>query len=212
MSQPDLSASDALAVVRAAATQAYPPREAPSRHVICGTCHQVRGRAEGAQWCICPTGAPPGRPLSTAWVAEVELCRCCAAEAVPVNSQWAHWFCDECLVRVRALNQALNRCVVPVGFHPLVNEVVWDPGRQPGPVAISALSDQVLAFLEECGGMEEYAAALVGRTCTRLGFPEGADIDLDRYLASAHLAMALGVLDKEAAFAHLAECIGVPPD
>ncbi len=43
----------------------------------------------------------------------------------------------------------------------------------------------------------------MGHTCTLLGFPEAVDIDLDRYLATTQLALTMGVLTKEAAFARL---------
>lgn len=214
MSEPVPNDVDSLAAVRAAAAGPNPSGQAPGRHVICGTCHLIRCRAEGDQWCLCPKPEDQeadGKPLSRAWTQEVELCRCCAAEALVANSHWAHWFCADCLPRVRVLNQAFDRCVIPVGWHPLVNRVVFDPGRQPGPDAMTAFTDQVLAYLEEGSGMEAYAVALVKRTAGRLGFAEDADIDLDQYLTAAQLALTLGVLDKGEAFARLTQGAGAPP-
>jgi hypothetical protein len=102
--------------------------------VVCGRCFGLRGPSPGGllQRCGCEPSEPwPGHDLARF----VELCRCCALEALPSGSRWSVWFCDECKHRALAFNDAMGRYVIPIGRHSLMKRIgvrmeeATDPGR-----------------------------------------------------------------------------------
>lgn len=158
-------------------------------YTLCGTCHSLQGGpigrvgpAEVRQLCHCATADEhAAQPRIGDHNTKLELCRCCAVEALPSGSRWSGWFCGECKPRVTTLNRRSGRCVVPIGRHSLMNGVFFDPGADD---AVRAFADQVTTLFAEMGGTEAWARSAVRLNLATAGLPVDEDIDLDTYLAA----------------------------
>jgi hypothetical protein len=154
----------------------------------CGTCHSLRGGPIGNvgavqvhQLCYCATTEHAAQPRIGDHNTKLELCRCCAVEALRSGSRWSGWFCGACKPLVTALNQRSGRCVVPIGRHSLMNGVFFDPGVDD---SVRAFADQLTTLFAEMGGTEGWARAAVRLNLAAAGLPVDEDIDLDTYLAA----------------------------
>lgn len=155
-------------------------------YVICGHCHGLRGPT-GQGWtqlCACATKEERAanepatrRDLSTA----VVLCKCCGLRAVPTGSRWAHFVCEACKERIIALNRSAGRCVIPIGYHSIVNGVSLN-GAAASPEAATAFSDQLVALFREQGGIWAWGERVVLSNLVYVGLPTSVDVSLEVYL------------------------------
>lgn len=156
---------------------------------VCGKCHALRGGPiatvdDVAVWQLCDcatveerTAQPRVWDFSTAF----ELCRCCGLEALRSGSRWSVWFCAVCNQRVRELNAASGRCIVPIGRHSSMNGVFLDSNADEG---LRVFTEQVTSLFHEIVGTEGWSRTAVRMNLAAVGLPMGEDIDLETYTAA----------------------------
>lgn len=177
---------------------------------VCGRCFGLRGEQSGRRQ-LCGCASPAERDAEQAtqgrnWTMLKELCRCCAATVISAHHKFARWFCDECLTRVVEVNTACGTCIIPIGWHSIVNGVFISTNRHKDLPDLDAAADQLYAFLRESGGTWEWGRHVVEQHWIAAGLPAGGDVPLDHYLAAV---AGLGV-DKQALFEALVSARGVP--
>jgi len=104
---------------------------------ICRECFQLYGavRLEDGrrvkQKCRC-TYKPDEKNWSTTlngqtyrhdYNKEYEICYCCGLEVIPSGSRWSSFYCRDCKKSIRALNQKIRKCIIPIGRHSLMNGI-----------------------------------------------------------------------------------------
>jgi hypothetical protein len=120
----------------------------------------------------------------------LHLCRCCRAETCHSGSRWSQWFCDECRLRVIALNRAVGRYVIPIGRHSIMAGVAIH-----GPAVADADArevDRLLAGFHAgitglIGGIDRLWEASTTRSDelrAGLGFEASQDVPLHVWLAA----------------------------
>jgi hypothetical protein len=94
--------------------------------IVCGTCGDLfqtepSEGIETPQRCGCDRKeADDPRWEHHDFNEHLHLCRCCRAQACHSGSRWSQWFCDECRLRVIALNRAVGRYLIPIGRHSIM--------------------------------------------------------------------------------------------
>ena len=159
------------------------------RMLICGQCHELKGlvpgRIDGArQLCSCsPVALRESQPLwGYDYNTYAELCRCCGLVLLRSGSRWSVWFCGPCDEAVRALNQAAGRCVIPIGRHSLMNNVVVSTAQLQSGAAVRAYTDQLHSLFVNMEDLRTWGRAVVQRNLAALGFDSEDDVALSAYL------------------------------
>jgi ribosomal protein S27AE len=177
---------------------------------VCGRCFMLHGQRHGRrQLCDCASAADRAvvRAASdSGWTRLQEICRCCAAAVVSASHTFARWFCGECLSRVTEVNKACGTCMIPIGWHSIINGVSISANRSRLLPDLTAAADQLHAFLRESGDTWEWGRQVIEQHWYAAGLPVGGDVPLERYLA----AVAALDVDKQAAFDALVSARGVP--
>jgi hypothetical protein len=184
---------------------------------ICTICFELRGRYDKhRQQCRCDREANP-EEYETRWLRaggapydfndDVELCRCCAVALVPSGSRWSPFFCGECKRRVRALNNAFGRWVIPIGRHSMMHgaflgAVESDEKAEEFALALGGLFERI-------AHLELASCAVVERNLKTLGLLDEGSLPLSAYLEAA----VAYPLTKETAFSNLCAQFGAsePP-
>jgi hypothetical protein len=181
--------------------------------LVCGTCGQVKGVVpqrslggeERTQLCHCAPAdehcAQPrfGRDFARWW----ELCYCCGLDTVESGSRWSVFHCEHCRIRVRALNDLMARCVIPLGRHSLMNGVALaEPACRPD-AAVVSFSDQLGTLFASIDDLAACARARVLSNLSTLGVDAGTDVVLAGYLRNVQRRH----LSKDQAFSALVERI-----
>lgn len=206
--------------IRSATSNSYPAASpsgafavAPGIHV-CGTCYCLYGRTDrGAQLCRCASSdehealaKAARRKNHDGWIRSHELCRCCGASLVDASTKWARWFCGPCLERAVEVNRACGSCVIPIGYHSMVNGVFRYVNRCKTLPGATAFADQLNAFFRESGSVWEWGLTVIARHWARAGLPPGTAVPVDTYLTAVDAA---GV-DCQALFDELVAARGIP--
>jgi hypothetical protein len=188
-------------------------RDATDMHVcgrcgrVCGPWRFLDGEHDGGtfvQTCQCEPRAPETWPRFD-FNTSVELCWCCAAEALPTGSRWAQILCPVCKERALRLVRRDGRLPVPLGRHSLMNRIsaplddVWSsPDRVPEFARrLSEMSAGIIAMWE-WGGRQALANLRAVRG------DRAGNVPLATYLA----AVAALPVDKEAVFASMCREVG----
>lgn len=169
-----------------------PPSVNPYSLVICGGCHDVRGRVPdwgpGAeQLCSCTpleirrNHAPSGGADHCTYV---ELCRCCGLVLLGSGSRWSTWFCEQCRPLIRGLNRAVGRVVVPIGRHSLMNGVGLPGPWTATPAAVEMFTRASIGLFDRIEALGRYARSVVERNVVALGLPPDTDVHVGEYLAA----------------------------
>jgi hypothetical protein len=178
------------------------------RFVVCAACGRLRGpwgRYEGELEFEQRCGCHPAEERDERWPGfdhntVAELCRCCGYEVVRSGSKWSVWFCRECLDRVKGLNAAAGRCVVPIGRHSLMNGVFYQPSEAGlNPAALGAFSDQLHTFFGAVDATEAWRRRVVRANLAAINLGEALSVPVSHYCRRVRAAG----LSKEAAFAAL---------
>jgi hypothetical protein len=183
--------------------------------VVCTACGELRGawgrydgELEFEQRCDCHRAEErderwPGFDHNTV----AELCRCCGLEGLKSGSKWSVWFCRDCLDRVKDLNGAAGRCVVPIGRHSLMNGVFYQPSESGvSAPALSAFSDQLLTFFGAVDATDAWRRRVVRANLAAINLGEALAVPVDRYYRRVRAAG----LSKEAAFTALVAAASQP--
>lgn len=103
-----------------------------TRMHLCTRCLEVAGpwrqryepRGPLRQLCSCERRSlnESGEPTPEPWPSfdfnqAVTLCYCCGMEPLTSGSRFSVWFCDECKLRVRRVNEELRFYLIPIGRH-----------------------------------------------------------------------------------------------
>lgn len=182
---------------------------------ICGSCFGLYGEINlRRQLCSCATpeehranGEARYQSSGTYWTRLAEICRCCGATLVTADHKFSLWFCGKCLKRVREVNKACGSCVIPIGWHSIVNGVFAPSNRCKTLMGATAVADELGAFFRETVSVSEWGDRLVERHWLAAGLPLGQDVSVDDYLK----AVRATVPDKVALFDELVAVRGVPP-
>jgi hypothetical protein len=188
-----------------------------SEMVVCGTCGQVRGPWHYAHECLrhvtlvqscrCTREKEPLWPRFD-FNTSVELCWCCAAEAVSSGSRWSLVLCPDCKARAIALMRGVGRFVVPIGRHSLMNRVSLSvSGPRPSTEVVAQFAARLQRFSGGLTVLYEWSQrqALVNEAA--IGAKDAPAIPLPDYLS----AVAALPVHKAAVFGELCREIGVEP-
>lgn len=194
---------------------ATPPTRRRSPLTLCARCFQLYGERGGIrQLCHCASSEELEAASESAfrikgsyWRRIEEICRCCGVEAVDTSHKFCHWFCDDCRARVREVNFAFGSCVIPVGWHSVVNGVFFRSDRAGVRSSLEAFADQLDAFFREAGDTWRWGCLVIARHWDAAGLLPGEDVSLDSYLD----AVAVLDVDKPALFDELVSARGIPP-
>jgi len=170
---------------------------------LCRTCLAFRGPFyDDFNGCerVAPCGCDPKQPPWNGYDYNsfAELCQGCAAAVVSSGSRWSPFFCDDCKARVRAYNESVGTCVIPLGRHSMMNGVGL-------PVAVAKKPREVEKFVKGLFGFMGGAERLWSYRGTRVrrvlgSLPEPADaVPVPAYLAHAKAVSG----DGDAIFAEL---------
>lgn len=182
---------------------------------ICATCFGLRGESATHRRQLCSCASPKEHEAlsearyardGTYWTRVAEICRCCGAEVLDAGHKFALWFCGACRGRARAVNEACGRCVIPIGWHSIVNGVYVNPKRLRSLSGATVEADQVNAVFRETGSVWEWGRRVVERQWHRAELPLGQDITVDDYLKAVRSRR----VDKAALFEDLAAARGIP--
>jgi len=203
-----------LAAGRRRPLTAEPPKRPRSPLALCARCFQLYGERWGIrQLCLCASSEElqaaseaAYRLRASYWTHIEEICRCCGVEAVDTRHKFCHWFCQDCRARVSELNFACGSCVIPVGWHSIVNSVFYTSDRPDVLPNLAAFADQLHAFFRESGSTWGWGCLVIARHWAAAGLPPGEDVSLDTYLD----AVATLGIDKPALFDELVSARGIP--
>lgn len=70
-----------------------------------------------------------------------EICRCCGLRIIPSGSRWSLFYCQVCKLRIRNLNETIERCIIPCGRHSIMS--VSLSGQNPK--SIEAVAEFILS-------------------------------------------------------------------
>jgi hypothetical protein len=183
---------------------------------VCGECFCLfGGTIPNRQLCQCAS-EEEHRALSeechrisgTYWHFEAELCRCCAAELVDTRTKYARWFCAKCLIFAHHVNRTFASCVIPIGWHSIVNGVFINARScSTGTGAVGAV-DQLTAFFRESESVWEWGLEVTEYQWNRAGLPLGDTVAVDMYLQ----AVQVTATPKADYFVELLKARGIPYD
>lgn len=183
---------------------------------VCGDCFGVFGTF-GNDRQLCSCSSPEEHDTlakenyankQTYWSHVAEICRCCGSELLEARHKFALWFCPACLGYARGVNEDFGSCVVPVGWHTIVNGVFANSRMCSTPEGARAFSDQMSAFFRESGSVWEWGLDVIERHWKRANLPDGGAVSVDEYLC----AIGAKSVSKNDCFKKLAIARGVPRD
>ncbi len=183
---------------------------------VCGECFCLfGGTVPNRQLCQCASeeehhalSEECHRISGTYWHYEAELCRCCAAELVDTRTKYARWFCAKCLIFADHVNRTFASCVIPIGWHSMVNGVfinAWSCRTRTGVVGAV---DQLTAFFRELESVWEWGLEVTEYEWKRAGLPHGDTVAVDVYLQAVQVTPT----PKADHFVELLEARGIPYD
>jgi hypothetical protein len=182
---------------------------------VCGSCFGLYGKSgDRRQLCACAApeehqanGEARYQSAGTYWTRLAEICRCCGAALVTADHKFAVWFCRGCLKPVREVNKACGSCVIPIGWHSIVNGVFAPTNRMKTVTGATAVADELGAFFRESVSVSEWGTEIVKRHWLTAGLPLGQDVSVKDY----QNAVRATAPDKTALFDELAAARGIPP-
>jgi hypothetical protein len=162
--------------------------------VVCGTCGTIKGPITDewrstCQLCSCATAKQrqAQRKFGRDFACWVELCYCCGLHTVGSGSRWSPFHCQEyCRQQVRAFNNLVGYCLIPVGRHSLMNQVALQPEER-SQAQIEAFVGELKSVFARIDEHRKWAQATVLGHLAYLGFKLGADVPLEGYLERARL-------------------------
>ena len=129
-----------------------------------------------------------------------ELCRCCGLELLSSGSRWSKWFCKQRLESVRHLNESFGACMIPIGWHSLMNGTFLRADRARGQAAQIAFFDQLTAFFGQADKVKSWGRDVTSENIAAVGLEKWDPIPLRAYLRKVRESK---VLSEEAAFRNL---------
>jgi hypothetical protein len=184
------------------------------RLVVCSACGRLRGPWRYAidefrdlwfvQSCGCDRTEEPLWPRFD-YNTAVELCWCCASEALPSGSRWSTFLCDECRHRALDLRRPDGRLVVPIGRHSLMNRTslsvdsVWSR-----PQEVPEFAERLIELSAGITAVWEWGARQARAHLEALGLDGEPDVSLGEYL----VRLAALPVEKEAVFAAMCRALG----
>lgn len=142
----------------------------------------------------------------------VELCYCCGLVPLRSGSRWSVWHCNECKIRVLALNRSFGHAVVPIGRHSLMHNVGLSGSDIEDSSAIQRFVSEQHDLRDRTDRLEEWKVQRVLFNLEQLGLDPTEPVSLQHYLSCVgdHSGFELTV---ESAFRAMAsELIGRPLD
>ena len=142
-----------------------------------------------AAWHAARTGLPEPRGD---FPEAVELCHCCAQTLIPSGSKFSSFFCDECRVRVVALNGSYGLAVVPLGRHSLMNGWALRGGADAPALDVFAsgvrgMFSRIDRLLTWQRGLVQDNVAAMGQATPYVAAPEYIAFALEHSLPKAEL-------------------------
>jgi len=171
---------------------------------ICGTCAGLNGipvgrdapPVEQIQRCRCRSTDEPAWP-SFNFNEHVHLCECCLMEALPSGSRFSVWFCEECRLRVIALNDRLRVWLIPIGRHSIMVSTYEPPGlvmlssdvfrmgEQEQATRIEHFRGGFMGMISSIDRLLAWSEAALLEDLRELGYPAGAEVRLSDFLRAA---------------------------
>jgi hypothetical protein len=136
------------------------------------------------RWVAIPDEAEPRLDFQT----PAELCRCCGRILLLSGSKFSIWFCDECKERVRALNSASGRCVIPLGRHTFCNGIGTESPRLWKHGDVERFVNNCRGLWESMGVLDRWADEVVHRNCVALGLDTRPTVLLSSYLVAVKVS------------------------
>ncbi len=156
---------------------------------MCRACLTLRGpfyddfnHRERVQLCGCDPDQPPWNAYDYNCFAE--LCHCCAAEIVKSGTKWSPFFCDDCKTRVRAYNESIGFCAIPLGRHSIMNGVALRVAPATERRQVDTFVKGLFGLFERVGCLSSHRQARIRRILTSLPKRTGP-VPLPTYLACA---------------------------
>ena len=153
---------------------------------LCTTCGGLKSpdctprRSE--DHCRCEPAPPSQTVQESEHRLPCRLCHVCGLEVAPGHTRWRLVVCETCRPRVRALNQAAGRVVIPPGIHSIVNQTSYRPHPDDDPSRLVAFADQLKASLASVSEFRAWATDQLLHRLRALGFASGLEIPLQEYL------------------------------
>lgn len=154
-----------------------------SQMYLCATCFRLAGPVSADpgepiryQRCLCErastaevSGGEPERWPRFDFNEAVTLCHCCAIELLESGSRWSVWFCDDCRVRVRRLNQELGFYLIPIGRHSLMGGLKLDGGAASDPAKVEQFVQGFGGFIERIDLLSAWSTKIIEENIGLLG-------------------------------------------
>jgi hypothetical protein len=133
-----------------------------------------------------PCGCDPRQPLWNAYDYNdfAELCHCCAAAVVSSGSRWSPYFCDDCKPRVRAYNEEVGLCIIPLGRHSMMNGISLPATAATKRPEVENFVTGLFGFIGRAERLGSYRNTRVRRVLGSLVEPPGA-VAVPAYIAHA---------------------------
>jgi hypothetical protein len=149
---------------------------------------------------VLPCGCDPKQPLWKGYDYNdfAELCHCCAAAVVSSGSRWSPYFCDDCKPCVRAYNEEVGFCAIPLGRHSMMNGVALPATAATKRPQVEKFVTGLFGFIGRAERLGGYHVARVRRILGSLAEPPDA-VPVQAYLAHAKAVSG----DGDAIFAEL---------
>ena len=153
---------------------------------LCTTCGGLKSpdctprRSE--DHCRCEPAPPNQTVQESEHRLPCRLCHVCGLEVAPGHTRWRLVVCETCKPRVRALNQAAGRVVIPPGIHSIVNQTSYQPRPNDDPSRLVAFADQLKASLASVSEFDAWATDQLLHRLRALGLASGLEIPLQEYL------------------------------
>ena len=160
--------------------------------VLCRRCWALDDAEPYATTCVCRRGAER-RPEGSAEPERRLLCQVCAGTLLRDFSRWSTILCATCRVRAVDVNSRLQRVVVPIGRHSLVNGSTIRPLPDapddrdvPLEQFAAGLAAQTNAMIRSLDQLEVWGRRRTREECQSRGLADGRDVPLAVYLWSVH--------------------------
>jgi ADP-ribosylglycohydrolase len=128
----------------------------------------------------------------------VTFCYCCGQVLLKSGSRWSVWFCDDCKKKVWELNKQLQRAVIPIGRHSIMNGVWLKNDAINNPEAIKEFVTKVSKMSANSDELLQWYSRRLSDNFKVLGC--GSDAFLNDYLTKIEVAV-----DKSGAFKEMCD-------
>jgi ADP-ribosylglycohydrolase len=123
----------------------------------------------------------------------VSLCYCCGQEVLKSGSRWSTWFCEDCKHKVIQLNAQVQRCVIPIGRHSMMNGIGLNGEASKDPKLVERFLTKANNMFANIEKLSSWYAQRLSDNFKVLGYDD--DVSLNDYLRKVAVAV-----DKSGAF------------